>query len=72
MHQRPMPLVRSSSSLSVSLASKSSSPRLSPLLPSATVAYAEKNGSSVPNGATVQLDNQLPPTFCGVPLKYLS
>ncbi|KAF5338718.1 hypothetical protein D9611_013383 [Ephemerocybe angulata] len=70
MHQRPLPIVRSASSLSIS--SKPSSPRLSPLLPSATVAYAEKLGNPAVAGASARLDNQVPPTICGLPLKYVS
>jgi UDP-sugar transporter A1/2/3 len=74
MHQRPIPLVRSSSSLAPgTLTRTGSSPRLSPLLPSATVAYAaEKQGSPAVNGAIAQLDNQVEPSILGLPLKYVS
>ena len=72
MHQRPVPVVRSSSSLTPSLTRNTSSPRLSPLLPSANVAYAEKQGTSAVTGAIAQLDNQVEPSIWGLPLKYVS
>jgi solute carrier family 35 (UDP-sugar transporter), member A1/2/3 len=64
MHQRPLLTLRSSSSSVVS--SRTSTPRLSPLLPSISPNYQDKfphaNLDSNPSQATV----------CGLPLKYLS
>ena len=65
MHQRPL-TVRSSSSSVVS--SRTSTPRLSPLLPSTSPNYQEK----FPHAALSNLDNQSQPTICGLPLKYVS
>ncbi|EAU88687.1 UGT1 [Coprinopsis cinerea okayama7 len=68
MYQRPQPTVRTKTG-----SMSTSSPRVSPLLPSAAVAYSEKHGyGPTANGATPQLDNQAMPTILGMPLKYVS
>lgn len=69
MHQRPLLTLRSSSSSAVS--SRTSTPRLSPLLPSTSPNYQDKFPLAV-SGALSNLDNQSQPTVCGLPLKYLS
>ncbi|KAG6812412.1 hypothetical protein H0H92_002988 [Tricholoma furcatifolium] len=67
MHHRALPIVRSSSSLSLSAPSHQSSPRLSPLLPSATFPFADK--SSMPSPLSSKDDV---PKIFGMPLKYVS
>ena len=70
MHQRPLLTLRSSSSSAVS--SRTSTPRLSPLLPSTSPNYQDKFPHAV-SGALSSLDNNpSQPTICGLPLKYLS
>ncbi|KAG5338801.1 UDP-galactose transporter [Termitomyces sp. T112] len=67
MHYRTLPIARSSSSLGVSAPpSHQSSPRLSPLLPSATFPLADK-GPSVSPISPIE-----GPKICGVPIKYVS
>jgi solute carrier family 35 (UDP-sugar transporter), member A1/2/3 len=68
MHQRPLTLRSSSSSV---VSSRTSTPRLSPLLPSTSPNYQEKSPHAV-SGALSNLDNQSQPTICGLPLKYVS
>ncbi|TFK30252.1 nucleotide-sugar transporter [Coprinopsis marcescibilis] len=72
IHHRPPPTVRASSSTGHS-AKAPSGTRFSPLLPTATVAYSEKQGyGPAANGTTPQFDSQVSPSICGVPLKYVS
>ena len=67
IHQRPLLTLRSSSSSAVS--SRTSTPRLSPLLPSTSPNLQEK----FPYAANGTLDNNpSQATMCGLPLKYLS
>ena len=68
MHQRPLLTLRSTSSSAVS--SRTSTPRLSPLLPSTTPNYQDKFPHAI-SGALSNLE-QSQPTICGLPLKYLS
>ncbi|KAJ6531177.1 nucleotide-sugar transporter-domain-containing protein [Mycena capillaripes] len=68
MHQRPLPTVRSSSSLS-SHKAKSTSPRMTPLLPSAAMSYPKVVLPA--NEPSIQYNDQSP-TICGMPLKYVS
>ncbi|TFK36340.1 nucleotide-sugar transporter-domain-containing protein [Crucibulum laeve] len=74
IHHRPLPTVRSSSSLAPSaVSSKASSPRLSPLLPSSVPSYDyEKTLPTAVNGALQHLETQSQPTIFGMPLKYVS
>ncbi|KAF5347953.1 hypothetical protein D9756_010189 [Leucocoprinus leucothites] len=65
MHHRPIPTLRSSSSSA--LPTPTPSPRLSPLLPPSSFSYSEK-----PLHALSNSDPPPSPTFCGIPLKYLS
>lgn len=70
MHQRPLLTLRSSSSSAVS--SRTSTPRLSPLLPSISPNYQDKFPHAV-SGALSNLENNTSQaTLCGLPLKYLS
>ncbi|RDB22162.1 UDP-galactose transporter [Hypsizygus marmoreus] len=67
MHHRPLPIVRSSSSVGVSIPS----PRASPLLPSSAI-YSEKGQPGNPpitSGGLYHVDG---PRICGMPLKYVS
>ncbi|KAJ7811390.1 nucleotide-sugar transporter-domain-containing protein [Mycena olivaceomarginata] len=68
MHHRPLPTVRSSSSLSSSMPkSKSTSPRMTPLLPSPAMTYPK---IALPTLEPFRDDQS--PTICGMPLKYVS
>ncbi|KAF5386730.1 hypothetical protein D9615_001529 [Tricholomella constricta] len=68
IHHRSLPTVRSSSSLAVSAPpSHHSSPRLSPLLPSATFAFSDKGQLASPVSSSAD-----GPRICGMPLKYVS
>ncbi|KAG6829582.1 hypothetical protein H0H87_010823 [Tephrocybe sp. NHM501043] len=68
IHHRALPIVRSS--LDVSLpSSHQSSPRLSPLLPSATFPFADKSSIPTTMGPKEGADG---PRICGMPLKYVS
>ena len=70
MHQRPFLTLRSSSSSAAS--SRTSTPRLSPLLPSISPNYQDKFPHAV-SGALLSLEsNPSQPTICGMPLKYVS
>ncbi|KAG6873786.1 hypothetical protein C0995_011011 [Termitomyces sp. Mi166 len=70
MHYRTLPIVRSSSSLGVSVpSSHQSSPRLSPLLPSATFPLADKGFSPSSSALKEGPDG---PKICGIPIKYVS
>ena len=70
MHQRPFLTLRSSSSSAAS--SRTSTPRLSPLLPSISPNYQDKFPHAV-SGALLSLENNpSQPTICGMPLKYVS
>ncbi|KAF8197582.1 nucleotide-sugar transporter-domain-containing protein [Pholiota molesta] len=72
MHHRPLPTVRSLSSLSPSVvSSRAPTPRPSPLLPAASFGYpADKYDSSQAQQLhPLQLQQ---PTICGLPLKYVS
>ncbi|KAJ7264952.1 nucleotide-sugar transporter-domain-containing protein [Mycena haematopus] len=69
MHQRPLPTVRSASSLpSNTKKSKAFSPRMTPLLPSPTMSYSKL---VLPTLEPLNRDDQAP-TICGMPLKYVS
>ncbi|KAJ6501997.1 nucleotide-sugar transporter-domain-containing protein [Mycena sanguinolenta] len=69
MHHRPLPTVRSSSSLSSTMKkSKSSSPRMTPLLPSPAMTHPKL---VLPTLEPSSRDEQAP-TICGMPLKYVS
>ncbi|KAF8808988.1 hypothetical protein BYT27DRAFT_7222567 [Phlegmacium glaucopus] len=70
MHQRPLLTLRSSTTSSA-VSSRTSTPKLSPLLPSTTPNYQDKFPHAV-SGALSHLDNQPQPTICGLPLKYVS
>ncbi|KAF9469404.1 nucleotide-sugar transporter-domain-containing protein [Collybia nuda] len=74
MHHRPLPAVRSSSALGVNIpSSKNSSPRSSPLLPSATPSYVDKAGSPTTGNVVYhQVESPGVPRVCGMPLKYVS
>ncbi|KAJ7940148.1 nucleotide-sugar transporter-domain-containing protein [Mycena leptocephala] len=67
MHHRPLPTVRSSSSLSSHMA-KSPSPRMTPLLPSPAMSYPKV---VLPPDDPIHYNDQSP-TICGMPLKYVS
>ncbi|KAJ6531595.1 nucleotide-sugar transporter-domain-containing protein [Mycena vulgaris] len=70
MHHRPLPTVRSSSSLS-SYSAKSNhspSPRMTPLLPSSAMSYPKV---VLPANEPIH-HNEPSPTICGMPLKYVS
>ncbi|KAJ7137835.1 nucleotide-sugar transporter-domain-containing protein [Mycena epipterygia] len=71
MHQRPLPTVRSSSSLSshsMAKSNRSPSPRMTPLLPSSAMSYPK-----VVLPPDVPISHHEPsPTICGMPLKYVS
>ncbi|KAJ7685643.1 nucleotide-sugar transporter-domain-containing protein [Mycena polygramma] len=69
MHHRPLPTVRSSSSLSSHMA-KSPSPRMTPLLPSAAMSYPKVPQQTLFNDPIPHSDPC--PTICGMPLKYVS
>ncbi|KAF7325391.1 UDP-galactose transporter [Mycena venus] len=69
MHHRPLPTVRSSSSLSSHMPrSKPPSPRMTPLLPSPAMTYPKV---VLPTVDTLHRDDEAP-TICGMPLKYVS
>ncbi|CAK5277501.1 unnamed protein product [Mycena citricolor] len=71
MHHRPPPTVRPSSSLSsyIPKQSRTPSPRMTPLLPSAAMNYPKV---VVPANESASTSQESSPTFCGMPLKYLS
>ncbi|KAF9051011.1 hypothetical protein BDZ89DRAFT_977141 [Hymenopellis radicata] len=73
MYHRPPPTVRASSSFNQLGSSKQPSPRLTPLLPSAAMAYPGKDAylADVPM-TSVASDASSSPTIFGMPLKYVS